>query len=62
MSQWNPHLDHTKRNRRWYRLEKENVDEKYVVTQKKPKKVVVISGSQGLQITELQDLHLGVVM
>jgi len=35
-------------------LEKENVDENYVVV-RKIEKVVVVSGSQGLQKTELQD-------
>ena len=44
-------------------LENENVDEKYVVMRKN-EKVVVVSGSRGLQKTELQDLQmvLGVVM
>jgi len=41
-------------------LENENVDEKYVVVRKIDK--VVVSGSRGLQKTELQDLQLGVVM
>jgi len=35
-------------------LENENVDENYVVV-RKIEKVVVVSGSQGLQKTELQD-------
>jgi len=34
---------------------------KYVVV-RKTVKVVVVSGSRGLQKTELQDLQLGVVM
>ena len=34
---------------------------KYVVV-RKIEKVVVVSGSRGLQKTELQDLQLGVVM
>jgi len=34
---------------------------KYVVA-RKIEKVVVVSGSRGLQKTELQDLQLGVVM
>ena len=38
-------------------LENENVDEKYIV-----EKVVVVSGSRGLQKTKLHDLQLGVVM
>ena len=54
-------LYHEKRDRRHYRLEKENVDKKYVVVQK-IEKVFVISGSRGLQKTELQDLQLTVVM
>ena len=35
--------------------------EKYVVV-RKMEKVVVVSGSRGLQKTELQDLQLGVMM
>jgi len=49
------------RDRRRYRFENENVDENYVVV-RKIEKVVVVSGSRGLQKTELQDLLLGVVM
>jgi len=48
-----PKLSFAKRDRRRYRLQNENVDKKYVV---------VVSGSLGLQKTELQDLQLGVVM
>jgi len=36
-------------------LENENVDEKYVVV-RKIEKVVVVSGSRGLQKTQLRDL------
>jgi len=50
------------RDRRCYRLENENVDEKTLSSCKKIKKVVVVSGSRGSQKTELQDLQLGVVM
>jgi len=39
-------------------LENENVDKKYVVV-RKIEKVVVVSGSQGLQKAELQGLQLG---
>ena len=39
-------------------LENENVHEKYVVM-RKIEKVVVVSGSQGQQKKELQDLQLG---
>ena len=60
-SSWNPHLDHAKRGRR-RRLENENVDEKKYVVMRKIEKVVVVSGSRGLQKTELQDLQLGIVM
>jgi len=35
--------------------------QKYVVV-RKIEKVIVVSGSRGLQETELQDLQLGVVM
>jgi len=35
---------------------------KYVVVRKIEEVVVVVSGSRGLQKTELQDLQLGVVM
>jgi len=35
---------------------------KYVVVRKIEKVVVVVSGSRGLQKTQLQDLQLGVVM
>jgi len=35
---------------------------KYVVVRKMEKVVVVVSGSRGLQKTQLQDLQLGVVM
>ena len=49
------------RDRRRRRLVKENVDKKYVIV-RKSEKVVVVSGSRGLQKTELQDLQLGVVM
>jgi len=54
-------LYHEKRDRRHYRLEKENVDKKYVVLQK-IEKVFVISSCRGLQKTELQYLQLTVVM
>ena len=53
-------LYHAKGDRRRYRLENENVDEKYVVVRKIEK--VVLSNSPGLQKTELQDLQLGAVM
>jgi len=43
-----------------YRLENENVDKNYVIVRKIEK--VVVSGSRGLQKSELQDLQLGVVM
>jgi len=36
--------------------------QKYVVVRQKIKKVVVVSGSRGLQKTELHDLQLGFVM
>jgi len=57
-------LDHAKCDRRRRRrLEKENVDEK-ICRHAKIEKVVVVSGSLGLQKTELQDLgiQLGVVV
>ena len=38
------------------RLENENVDEKKYVVVRKTEKVVVVSGSRGLQKTELQDI------
>jgi len=49
----------TKRDRRRYRLENEIVAAKNVVVRKIEK---VVSGSRGLQKTELQTLLLGVVM
>jgi len=49
----------TKRDRRRYRLENETVAAKNVVVRKIEK---VVSGSRGLQKTELQTLLLGVVM
>jgi len=53
-------LDHAKRDRRRRRrLEKENVDEK-ICRHAKIEKVVVVSGSLGLQKTELQDLGIGI--
>jgi len=60
-SEWHPRLDHAKRDRR-RQLENENVDEKNMSSCAKVDKVVVVSGSRGLQKTELQDLQLGVVM
>ena len=57
-SQWNPRLDHAKRDcRRRRRSENENVDEKYVVV-RKIEKVVIVSGSRGCR-KQLQDLQLG---
>jgi len=50
------------RDRHRYRLENANVYKKYVIVRKKLKKVIVVRGSRGLQITELQDLQFGVVM
>ena len=55
------HVDHAKRDRRHRILETENADEKYLVM-RKIEQVVVVSGSRGLQKTELLDLQLGVVM
>jgi len=51
------------RDRRRYRLENENVDKK-ICRRAKIEKVIVVSGSRGLQKTELQDLslQLGVVL
>ena len=49
----------TKRDRRRFRLENEIVAAKNVVVRKIEK---VVSGSRGLQKTELQTLLLGVVM
>jgi len=55
------HVDHAKRDRRHRILENKNVHEKYLVM-RKIEQVVVVSGSRGLQKTELLDLQLSIVM
>jgi len=59
-SQENQCLYHAKRDHQHYRLENENVHEKMPLSGIIEK--VIVSGSQGLHKTELQDLQLDVVM